>query len=135
MRLKATAITIAILLAGCGLFDSGSNWRSGKFEVIWIDVHTDSHLAYRLDSTTSIGVVESCVIAAGANEKYIVVKQIRAGHVNYYAAEKAKFSPLKDSRDAINGPLTQAAYESLGNTIALPALESVLPVSACGTAA
>ena len=135
MRLKATAIMAALLLTGCGLFDSGSNWRSGRFEVVWTDIDSDSHLAYRLDSRATLGIVESCVTAAGANKKFIAVKQLRAGQSHYYVVEKALFDPLRDSRNAIQGPLTQAAYQSLGKSTALPALESVLPESACGTAA
>lgn len=138
MRIAITAIVLGLVVGGCGLFDSGSNWSSGPFEVIWIDKHSDSHLAYRLDSTTSARIVDSCVSAAGANERYIAVRQHPPGAtagLAYYVVVKGKYSPSREPRDALIGPLSEAEFKSLGRRLALPALEPVLPEVACNAAA
>jgi len=138
MRTAITAIALGTVLTGCGLFDSGSNWSSGPFEILRIDKHSDSHLAYRIDSTTSTRIVESCVFAAGANEQFVAVKQRRPGFtasVAYYVVVKAKYNPSREPREAVVGPLSGAEFKALGRSLALPALEPVIPEAACNTAA
>jgi hypothetical protein len=137
LRVVATALILAAILTGCGLFDSGITWSSGKFEVLWIDLHSSSHLAYRLDSTTSVEVVESCVTAAGANDQYIAVKRLApdSSQQTYYIVARAKYKPLQDAADALIGPLSEVEFLALGRTSSLPPLKELLPVAACNTAA
>jgi hypothetical protein len=136
LRVAATALILAGMLTGCGLFDSGSIWSSGRFEVLWIDLHSNSHLAYRLDSTTSVEVVESCVTAAGANDQYIAVKRLApdSSEQTYYIVARAKYK-LQNSTDALTGPLSEAEFLALGRTSSLPPLKELLPVAACNAAA
>jgi hypothetical protein len=138
MRTEITAVILSALLAGCALFDSGTYWRADQFEVIWIDLQSDSHLAYRLDSTTSIGITEGCVFAAGANEQYVVVKQRPATRVAttvFYVVAKEKFNPSRDNSAAVIGPLSELEFGALGKTVVLPALEIIIPEAVCKTAA
>lgn len=137
LRVVTTALVLAGILTGCGLFDSGSTWSSGKLEVLWIDLHSDSHLAYRLDSTTTVEVVESCVAAAGANDEYIAVKRFApdSSQQTYYIVARTKYKPLQDSTDALIGPLSEAEFLARGKTSSLPSLKELLPVAACNTAA
>lgn len=137
MRIAIATIVLGLAMGGCGLFDSGSNWSSGPFEVIWIDEHSDSHLAYRLDSTTSMRIVDRCVSAAGADERYIAVRQHPPGAtagLAYYVVVKDKYNPSREPREALIGPLSEAEFKSLGRRLALPALEPVLPEVACDAA-
>jgi len=137
MRTAIAAVILITFLSGCGLFDSGSFWRAEQFEVIWIDLHSDSHLAYRIDSSTTIGIVDSCVFAAGANEQYIAVKQrpFDDRSTVYYVIEKAKYNPSRVSPDAIIGPLSETEFQALGRGFPLPVLELLIPEAACNTAA
>ena len=137
MRIPATVLALSTLLSACSLFDSGSNWKSGKFEVIWIDMHSDSHLAYRLDSSTSIGITESCVFAAGANEQYVVVEQRpKNSHTTaFFVVTKKMFNPSSDNSKAIAGPLSGTELRALRKAVTLPRLESVIPEAVCKTAA
>jgi len=137
MRAAITAMALVVSLTGCGLFDSGSNWKSGRYEVLWIDLHSDSHLAYRLDSSTSIEIVESCVFAAGANDQYIAVKQRQSGSTAvpmYYVVSKADYDPSQEPGRAVIGPLSEAEFERLGKRLVLPALEPISE-AACKVAA
>jgi hypothetical protein len=125
-------------MSGCGFFDSGTSWQSGQFLVRWIDTHSNSNLSYRFDSFSSIGIVDACVFAVGANGQYLVVKQrplSRPGTVNYYVLSKARYDPHKDPRQALTGPLTEMDYRALSGRLLLPAMESVIPEAACGRSA
>lgn len=137
MRTPVTALVLSVILAACSLFDSGSNWKSDQFEVLWIDLHSDSHLAYRLDSTTSIGITEGCVFAAGANEQYVVVEQWpeNSARTAFYVVAKGTFNPSRDNTKAVFGPFSELELRAFGKTVALPALESVMPAAVCRTAA
>lgn len=120
-------------LSGCSLFDSGTEWKSGSFEVLWIDLTSDSHLAYRLSETTSIQIVGSCVFAAGANAEYVVAKQRPNGTLatNFYVVPIKKYSPSADTRKIVIGPLSESEYREYGKENDLPILTDVLPESVC----
>lgn len=138
IRNAITAIALAGSLTCCGLFDSGSNWKSGKYEVLWIDVQADSHLAYRIDSSTSIEIVERCVFAAGTNDQYIVAKQRPSGSMAvpmYYVVSKGDYDPSQEPGIAVTGPLSEAEFERLGKRLVLPALEPIIPETACNVVA
>lgn len=122
------------MLTGCGLFDSGSPWSSGKFVVLWIDSPANSHLAYRIDSTTSTEVVSGCIVAAGANDGHVVVKQLSQTGESFYVVTRDRYDLSGSAPDAIVGPLSGPEYATTSAALALPALEDVLPASSCNTA-
>jgi hypothetical protein len=130
---RAVLVMVPSLLCSCNLFDGGTSWRSGRFQVEWVDVAPSNHLAYRLDSGDSIGIVGACVFAAGANAKYVVVRQRPALHpatVRYFILPAAGFDPLHPQKHLI-GPLTASAYGALAMRLPLPPLVRVVPHSAC----
>ncbi|MDR2874577.1 MAG: hypothetical protein LBV44_01425 [Methylobacillus sp.] len=125
----------ATAISGCDLLDSGLRWKSGKFEIGWKNIHSDSSLIYRLDATNTINIVTACVFAAGVNDQYIVVEQHPLSNpatLNYYVLAKALYDPEQRSNDeALAGPLTEDAYREMSTRLALPKLESVIPESEC----
>src|SRR6185369_15152991 len=95
--------TIAAVASGCGAFDSDSTWKSGPYEVIWLDAPSDSHLSYRADSSSLIQLVGACVVAAGANEQFVVVEQRpKSGEdkASYFIVSKSQYNPSKKPEDA-----------------------------------
>lgn len=128
----------AASLASCGLFDSGTSWRSDHFQVGWIDTHSNSDLSYRLGSSSSIGIVDACVFAAGANDQYVVVKQRPLSApttVSYYVLSKAGYDPRRDRGLALTGPLSESAYRALSGRLSFPPVEPVIPEAVCGGSA
>lgn len=137
MRAAITVTVLAASLAGCSLFDSGRSWQSGKFEVIWVDLRSNSHLAYRLDSSASIGIVDSCVFAAAENDNSIVVQQRSPGSSgsSYYVIAKSKYDPLQELGDAIIGPLSESEFLVLRKALSLPTPEPVISEAVCNITA
>ncbi|MDR2219245.1 MAG: hypothetical protein LBE24_01545 [Methylobacillus sp.] len=127
---------IAAAISGCDLLESGTHWKSDKFEVGWTDIRSNSNLFYRMDNNAdSVSIVTACVFAAGANEQYIVVKQHPASDpatLNYYVLAKALYDPTeRDHSESLAGPLTEEAYREMATRLALPELESVISESEC----
>jgi hypothetical protein len=137
MRIATTVFVFAVIFAGCALFDSGRNWRSGKFEVLWIDLRSDIHLAYRLDSSTSISIVDGCVFAPAANEQYVAVQQrpLGSSETLFYVVEKGNYDPSRKTGNSLIGPLSEPMFRALGKNLSLPLPEPVIPLAACNTAA
>ncbi|MDH5821891.1 hypothetical protein QFW77_02630 [Luteimonas sp. RD2P54] len=139
--LKRTIVRILLLVivaasgTSCGLFDSGTSWESDQFRIGWIDTHSTSDLSYRLDDYSSIGIVDACVFAAGANDQYVVVKQrpvSAPGIINYYVLSRVEYDPLGDLRRALTGPISEAAYRELSLRFSLPTVAPVVPEVVCG---
>jgi hypothetical protein len=124
---------ISFAIGGCSLFDSGTEWEFGNFEVLWIDLTSSSHLAYRLSSTTSIQIVESCVFEAGANSKRIVVKQRPNGSsvTNFYVVQIDKYAPEKDIKSSVIGPLSESEYRALSQEMPMPAFTKIFSETVC----
>src|SRR4051812_20920602 len=45
---KTLACVMVCRLSGCGLFDSGVEWRDGPYELLWIDISEQISLTYDL---------------------------------------------------------------------------------------
>ena len=136
IKLSALGV-IASLLCSCSVFDSGTSWHSGRFQVQWIDVASSSHLSYRLDSNDSIGIVSACVFAAGASRDYVVVEQAaksQSAPVSYYVLPKAGFNPLYP-RQRLVGPLSASAYHAMAKRASLPAMARVVSPDTCSASA
>jgi hypothetical protein len=131
------AFLFAAVLSGCGAFDSGSTWRSGQFEVIWLDEPSDSHLSYRVNSSSLIQLVGPCIVAAGASEQFVVVEQRPpkgAGEASYFIVSKTQYKPSMEPRSATVGPLSVAELKSEASRSALPELQEIMPPSMCRSA-
>lgn len=128
---------LASLVCSCNLFDSGISWHSGRFQVEWVDTAPSSHLAYRLQSGDSLGIVEACVLAAGSDKRYVVVEQrpLQQPSVQlYYVLSTAGFNPLYPKQQ-LRGPLDLPAYDVLAKQLSLPSLQRVVPQSTCSASA
>lgn len=127
----------AVCLSGCGAFDSRVEWKSGPYEVLWIDEPADAHLAYRLSATSSAPVVTACVSAVAESADYIAVRQrLRvAGAVERFVIlPKRRYQPMADAASIVIGPLSAAQYAQVSPRLALPALMPVGVPDSCNGA-
>jgi hypothetical protein len=126
---KTLAIMVACSLSGCGLFDSGVEWREGPYELLWIDLPYQLSLNYDLGREGgSIGLVDWAVFSVGSNDRYIVVKQHPQGNkavTSYFIVDKTKALPTDPVR-AVVGPLTQSEFNAQARLIKLPSFTKVV---------
>jgi hypothetical protein len=126
---KALVLIFVCSLAGCGLFDSGVEWRDGPYELLWIDLPNQLSLDYDLDSNGgSIGLVDWTVFSVGSNDRYIVVKQHPNGNkavTRYFIVDKNEARPTDPAR-AVLGPLTQAEFSAKARRLELPKFTKLL---------
>ncbi len=109
---------LAIFLSGC---DSGTEWRDGKYEIIWIDA---SGLSLNLNVGEG-GFVERVppnIVAVGSNSQYIVVKQSNKEfkEIAYFYLEKGKDNIYKNASEITKGPLSEAEFIELSKKLGLP---------------
>ena len=116
-------------LTACGLFDSGVPWKSGPFQLLWIDLPDRVTLSYDVGNGGSIGLVDYTVYAVGSDAQHIVVKQHPRGEksiTDFYIVDvKSSALPLHPER-AVTGPLTQAQFDEMARRNALPRFTTVL---------
>ena len=126
---KALAWLVVCALSGCGLFDSGVEWRDGPYELLWIDVSEQRSLNYDVGRNGgSIGLVDWTVFAVGSNDRFIVVKQHPQGNkavTNYFIVDKRAVLPTDPQRTVL-GPFTQADFNLQARSLRLPAFTKVL---------
>jgi hypothetical protein len=126
---KTLACVVVCALSGCGLFDSGVEWRDGPYELLWIDVSYQTSLNFDLGRNgSSIGLVDWTVFAVGSNDRYIVVKQHPQGNkavTSYFIVDKSEVRPMDPTR-AVLGPLTQAEFSVKARSLNLPQFTKVL---------
>jgi hypothetical protein len=129
-RMNCTALlwTLSCLTA-CGLFDSGVPWKSGRFQLMWIDLPDQVTLSYDLGGGGSIGLVDYTVYAVGSDVHHIVVKQHPRGErsiTNFYIVDvNSSALPLHPER-AVTGPLTQAQFDERAILTSLPRFTTIL---------
>ncbi|HEY2685812.1 MAG TPA: hypothetical protein VGI93_20050 [Steroidobacteraceae bacterium] len=106
-------------LTARGLFDSGISWKSGRFQLLWID----------LGDGGSIGLVDYTVYAGGSDADHIVIKQQRGEEksiTNFHIVDRNSHAlPLHPER-ALTRPLTQGQFEETSKLTALPRFTTVL---------
>lgn len=126
---KTLACVMVCCLSGCGLFDSGVEWRDGPYELLWIDISEQISLTYDLGRDGgSIGLVDWTVFAVGSNDRYIVAKQHPQGNkavTNYFIVDKREALPTDPVR-AVLGPLTATEFSVQARSIQLPKFTKVL---------
>lgn len=108
---------VSIALTGC---DSETVWRSGNYEISWIDT-PDLHLDYRLDGDTSIGRVDEPIYAVGENAKFIVVEchPKLPLEKDYYYIIKSEDAP-RDAHEAVRGPFSEEQFKKIKVVEGLP---------------
>lgn len=115
---KFLLLFLVIFLSGC---DSGTEWRDGKYEIIWIDA---SGLSLNLNVGEG-GFVERVppnIVAVGSNSQYIVVKQSNKEfkEIAYFYLEKGKDNIYKNASEITKGRLSEAEFIELSKKLGLP---------------
>jgi hypothetical protein len=111
-----------VLVAGC---DSGTKWRSGKYEVYWIDGSNDLILGYDVGEGGRIGRVMAQVFAVGEDDTWIVAARYPDGDrtkEEYFYFSKEKDDKFKNSEEVVRGPLTKSEFGKLKSDLGLPEL-------------
>jgi hypothetical protein len=123
------AVSCALLLSACGLFDYGIEWRSGPYGLVWVDLPSEVSLSYDMGSGSWATIVEPCVFAVGANQEYIVAKQHPGGNksiTNYFIVNIRAGAPKADWKEGVIGPLAEKDFEERSATMKLPAFTKTL---------
>ena len=118
----ALLLLTASVLSGC---DSGSKWKSGKYEVYWIDIPSDLTLGMDLGDGTAIGRVMPQVIAVGEDSKWIVAARHPQGDksiTEYYYFSKDADHPHKNADEIVQGPFTETQFKQKTSDHGLPPL-------------
>lgn len=123
MRIGPESILLVIAAACLTACDSGTKWKSGRYEVYWIDVSCDLTLGLALGSGSAIGRVMPQVYAVGEDDTWIVA----ARHPNrdksksqFYYFPKAQDHEHKNANEIVLGPFTEAEFEKLKSELKLP---------------
>ncbi|MEM5515207.1 hypothetical protein WNY79_20175 [Pseudoalteromonas sp. AS84] len=119
MKLASSIIVIIIVLL---LIWSDSNmWEDGTYAVYYID--GDIKLGIKIDDKGSFhGRVDSKIIAVGANESYVVAKQLIAGSdsVSYFYIDKKKDNIYLNPDEITEGPFTELQFKNLSQKLNFP---------------
>lgn len=136
MKVSCIAATaLALALGGCGLFDSGKLWSSGRYLVLWIDEPDQAHLAYRMDDGCALALSGPCVSAVAENAAYIAV-ELRAPQsskgLRYQIFVKRMPTLRTPPATPLGEPMLQQVYEPLAQSLALPPLRALGEWNPCG---
>ena len=113
-------VIAAACLTGC---DSGTKWRSGKYEVYWIDISSDLTLGLAVGNGVAIGRVMPQVYAVGEDDTWIVEAQHPNGDTSksqFYYFPKAQDHEHKNANEIVLGPFNETEFEKLKTELALP---------------
>jgi len=115
---KFLLLFLAFFLSAC---DSGTEWRDGKYEIIWIDTSGLS-LSLNVGEGGFVERVPPNVVAVGSNSQYIVVKQSNkeSKEIAYFYLEKSKDNIYKNTNEIAKGPLGEAEFIELSRKLGLP---------------
>jgi hypothetical protein len=109
-------VLIVLILTACGPM-----WEDGKYEVYYIDGHVS--LGIKLDeSGTFHRRVGHKVVAVGADENYIVAKQVDSENIEYsyfYIIRKNDDKYLNPD-EITQGPYTELQFSKIRNRLSLP---------------
>ena len=122
-------IAVPLVLAGCGLFDSGVEWRGGHYVLLWIDTPENISVSRKLDGGNYIGRIDATVYALGWDGRYLVAKQHPKGDkgkINYFIIDGAADSDYAEPQKVVVGPLTEAEYLVWSSQLKLPKFSKVL---------
>ena len=96
-------------------------WEDGAYAVYYID--GDIKLGIKIDDKGSFhGRVGSKIIAVGANENYVVAKQLITGSdsVSYFYIDKKKDNIYLNPDEITEGPYTELQFENLSQKLNFP---------------
>jgi len=124
-----TTVSLGVVLAGCGLFDSGVEWQGGHYVLLWIDTPENISVYRELGSGNHIGRIDATVYALGWDGRYLVAKQHPGGDkskVNYFIIDGAADSDDAEPQKVVVGPLTESEYLVRSSQLKLPKFSKVL---------
>jgi hypothetical protein len=130
----ATLCAAALVVIGCGAFDSRVEWESGPYAVVWIDEPSNSKLSHRVHPDTSVPVVDACVSAIADNARFIGARQRprdSSADERYFVVRKQEFASGVYPTPGVTGPLSAAEYALLAARLKLPGLVPVGIPGAC----
>jgi len=115
---KFLLLFLVLFLSAC---DSGTEWRDGNYEIIWIDTPGLS-LNLNVGEGGFVERVSPNVVAVGTNSQYIVVKQSNkeSKESAYFYLEKSKDNIYKNASEITKGPLSEAEFIELSGKLGLP---------------
>src|SRR3954470_13711024 len=116
-------VLVAASLHSCGLVDSGTPWRYGRYALKWIDRPDEVWLEIRGPDGLSQIRVEPRVFAVGADSRWVVAKQHPNGDrtiTNFFVVDASRDSTRMQKTDVVRGPLAQAEFERLAHELHLP---------------
>jgi len=125
---RGATLLLCLALGSCGLFDSGTPWRDGRYALLWIDLPDDVGLDYDVGSGGWTTLVDVRVFAVGSDARYIVAKQHPKGDrsiTNYFIIDK-RLDPNRPASGAVMGPLTAREFEVKQRDLQLPPFTKVL---------
>ena len=135
-RSHAAVLALALIVGGCGAFDSGTSWRSGNYRVGWIDQPSESVLGYEMGGGSSIRIAEPCVFAVGENQSFISFARMPAsGAPLVYVLAKAKYDPSRDPGEAVEGPLSSSEFERVARSRGFPLTRELFEPARCRSGA
>ncbi len=112
------AMSFVVVLSSC---DSGTQWKSGTYEVYWIDV--DLVLGLDLGDGNSIGRVMHKVSAVGEDDTWIVAERHPNGDesiTTYHYWAKTSDHPHKNADEVVLGPFTESEFLDIKKRLKLP---------------
>ena len=121
--------TCSFLLTACGLFDSGTEWRGGPYELTWIDTGENVSISYSLGDGTAIDRIKPTVFAVGWDGRYLVAKQHPGNDrkvTNYYIIDSKKDGRLRSPSEVVDGPLSQVEFSRKAAMQGLPEFDKTL---------
>lgn len=110
----------AMILTAC---DSGTKWKSGNYEVYWIDVSSDLTLGLDIGDGMAIGRVMPQVYAVGENDTWIVAARHPKGDNStseFFYFSKAEDHPHKNAEEIVHGPFTEVEFAKIKADLTLP---------------
>lgn len=115
---KSLLLFLALILSGC---DSGTEWRDGNYEIIWIDT-PELSLNLNVSEGGFVERVPPNVVAVGSNSQYIVVKQSNkeSKEIAYFYLEKVKDNIYKNANEITKGPLSEVEFIEISKKLGLP---------------
>ena len=116
--LSLVTVILSVALCSC---NSETKWKSGEYEVYWIDV--DLVLGLDLGDGNAIGRVMHKVIAVGDDDTWVVAERNSVGDTSvttYYYWAKADDHRHKNADEIVLGPLTKSEFQKLKKELKLP---------------
>lgn len=113
-------ISFFTFATGC---DSGSKWKSGKYQVYWIDISSDLMLGLNLEDGNSIGRVGPQIFAVGEDDKWIVAARYPNGDRSkkeFFYFSKSADHPHKNADEIVLGPFTDDEFHKHKARLSLP---------------